>query len=70
MKIFHSPARDLVGYLISSILLAVSIVTGPMLISDYFNRGMRPIAIAGASEVAAPGSTLVAINEKVLFSDQ
>ena len=59
MKITYRPARHMVLYLLSSVLLAVSVMTGSILIEEYANAAKRPIAIAGASEVYTPETAIV-----------
>lgn len=59
MEITYRPARHLVLYLLSSVLLAVSVMAGSILIEEYVHATKRPIAVAGASEVYAPEAAIL-----------
>ena len=67
MKINHRPCMCLIGYLLSSAILACSIAAATLLIAEY--RALptgyhRPVVLYGATEVVIPETVIVADNSR------
>ena len=64
MTFTYHPARHLTICMLSSVLLALSVVTGSLIIHDHMHSSKEPVVIAGASEVHTMDSVVISVEPR------
>ena len=64
MKFNYHPARHLTIYILSSILLAVSVMTGSLVINEHLYGENHPAVISGTSEVHILDTVVIAVDPR------
>ena len=64
MRFAYHPARHLTIYMLSSILLAVSVVAGSLVINEHLYGENHPAVISGASEVHTLDTVVIAVDPR------